>query len=59
MIYKELSVNTVAYIGCRCRLTKMLIGAARGGKGSKGRGGEVRLRNVDTRRLMGLKYKLI
>ena len=37
----------------------MLAGAARDGKGSKGAGGQVRLSNVDTRRLTGLKYNLI
>ena len=37
----------------------MLAGAARGKKGSKGGGGQIRLLNVDTRRLMGIKYNLI
>ena len=32
---KELSVNTVAFISCRSRLTKVLAGAAKGEKGSK------------------------
>jgi hypothetical protein len=31
--YQELSVNTVAFISYRCRLTKVLAGAARGKKG--------------------------
>ena len=53
MKYKELSANTVAFISCRSRLTKVLAGAA--GRG----GGRVRLSNVDTRRVLGLKYKLI
>jgi hypothetical protein len=35
----ELSVNTVAFISCRNRLTKVLAGAAREEKGSKGGGG--------------------
>ena len=37
----------------------MLAGAARGEKGSKGRGGRESLPNVATRRLSRLKYKLI
>ena len=37
----------------------MLAGVARREKGSKGGGGRVRLLDVDTRRLWGLKYKLI
>ena len=37
----------------------MLVDVTRGEKGSKGRGGRVRLPDVDTRRLSGLKYKLI
>ena len=49
----------MAFFCCRNRLTKVLAGAARGEKGSKGRGGRVRLSNVDTGRLTGLKYKLI
>ena len=57
--YKELSVNTVAFISCGITLTEVLAGATRGKKGSKGGGGRVRLLNVDTRRLSGLKYKLI
>ena len=57
MKYNKLSVNTVAFISCR--LTKVLAGAARGKKGSKGGGGRVRLLDVDIRRLSGLKYKLI
>ena len=37
----------------------MLAGPAKGGKGSKGGGGQGRLSDVDTRRLSGLKYKFI
>jgi hypothetical protein len=48
MRYKELSVNTVASISCRNRLTKVLAGAARWEKGSKGGGNRLRLSNVDT-----------
>jgi hypothetical protein len=44
----ELSANTVAFIGSRIRLTKVLAGAARGEMGSKGGGGRVRLSDVDT-----------
>ena len=40
MKYKELSANTVAFISCRCRLTKVLAGTGRGEKGSKGAGGQ-------------------
>jgi hypothetical protein len=40
---KELSANTVAFIGCRSRLTKVLTGAARDKKASKDGGGRVRL----------------
>jgi len=32
----ELSVNTVTFISCRCRLTKLLAGVTRGKEGSKG-----------------------
>ena len=32
----ELSTNTVALISCRCRLTKVLAGAAREKKGGRG-----------------------
>ena len=46
MKYKELSANTVAFISCRRRLTKVLAGAARGEKQSKSggsfQGGETR-----------------
>ena len=35
----KLSASTVAFISCRSRLTKVLAGAARGKKGSKGVGG--------------------
>ena len=59
MRFKELSANTVAFISCRCRLTKVLADAARGEKGSKGGRGQVRLLVVDTRKLLGLKYELI
>ena len=55
----ELSASTVAFISCRGRLTKVLADAARGEKGSKGGVGQVRLSNVDTRRLMEFQYKLI
>ena len=44
----ELSANTVAFISCRRRLNQVLAGAVRGEKGSKGRGGRVRLPDVDT-----------
>ena len=47
----------MTFISCRRRLTKVLAGATRGE--SKSEGGWVRLSNVDTRRLSGLKYKLI
>ena len=38
----KLSANTVAFINCRGRLTKVLAGAARGENQSKGGGGQVR-----------------
>jgi hypothetical protein len=42
MKYEELSANTVAFISCRCRLTNVLEGAAKGEKEEKvGRPGEV------------------
>ena len=44
---QELSANTVAFISCRNRLTKVLVGAAREEKESKGGGGQVRLLNVN------------
>ena len=47
----------MAFISCRCRLTKVLAGAARGKKGTKGGGDRVRLSHVDTGRL--LEYRLI
>ena len=47
MKYKELSANTVPFINCRCKLTKVLAGAARGEKGSKGEAGRVRLLDVE------------
>ena len=53
---KELSANAVTFISCR-RPNKVFTGAARGEKGSKGRGGQVRLSDVYTGRLSGLKYK--
>ena len=59
MKYKELSANTEAFISCRHRLTKVLVGAIRGEKESKGGGGRVRLSNVGTGKLLGLKYKLV
>ena len=49
----------VAFISCRLTLVKVLAGAARGEKGSKGWRDRVRTSNVDTRRLVGLKYMLI
>ena len=52
----ELSANTVAFISSRHRLTKVLAGAARGEKGSKGGGGHQML---IPGRLSRLKYKLI
>jgi hypothetical protein len=58
MKYQEFSANTVAFISYRCRLIKVLGGATRGGKGSKGEGGRVRLLNVDTGELAGFKDKL-
>ena len=58
MKYKELSANTAAFISCRRRLTKVLAGDTRREKGSKGGGGRVRLSDVDTWRLSGLKHKL-
>jgi hypothetical protein len=57
-IYRAFSQHC-GFNSCRCRLTEVLAGAARGKKGNKGRGGRVRLSDVDTRRLSGLKYKLI
>ena len=48
----------MAFISCRSRLTKVLAGATKGEKGSKGGGGRVRLPDVDTGRLSVLKYKL-
>ena len=47
--YQELSANTVAFISCKNRLTKVLAGAARGKMGSKVGGGQVGLSDVDTR----------
>jgi hypothetical protein len=38
----------MAFISFRSRLTKVLAGAARGKKGSKGGEGQVKLPNVDT-----------
>ena len=49
----------MGFISCRSKLTKVLAGAARGKKGSKGGGSRVRLPDADTGRLLGLKYKLI
>jgi hypothetical protein len=57
--YEELSVNTTAFFSYRWRLTKLLAGATRGKKGSKGGGGQVRLSSVDAGKLTGFKYKLI
>ena len=58
-IYKELSVNTVAFFSCRGRLTKVLAVATRRQTGSKGWGGWVRLSDVDTRELVGFQNKLL
>ena len=55
---KQLSPNIVAFISCRSRLYKVSAGSARGQTGSKVGGGQMRLLDVDTRRLSGLKYKL-
>ena len=49
----------MAFISCRSTLTKMLADAAMGENGSKGGKGRVRLPDVDTERLSGLKYKLV
>ena len=59
MKYKELSANTVALISCRRRLTKVLAGAARGEKGSKSGGDQVRLSDVNTERMSRLKQQRI
>ena len=56
---KQWTKSTLNFISCRSRLTKVCAGAGRGEKGSKGREGRVRLVDVDTERLLGLKYKLI
>ena len=40
-------------------MTKVLAGAARGEKGSKGGGGQVRLLDVDTGELTGFQNELI
>jgi hypothetical protein len=53
---KELSTSTMAFISCRSRLTKVLVGAAREEKGSKGGGGQVRLSYGDIGRVSGLKF---
>ena len=58
-IHQELSTNTLAFISCRSRLTVMLACTARGMKGCGGEGCPVRLLDVDTGRLLGLKYKLV
>ena len=55
---QELSANTVAFISCRGILTIVLAGAIRGEKVCGGGGGRVRLIDVDTGRLLGLKYEL-
>ena len=49
----KLSASTVAFISYRCRLTKVLAGAAKGEMGSKGGGGRMRLLDVDTWELAG------
>ena len=55
----KLSANTVAFISCRSRLTKVLGAATREKKGSMDGRGLLNLPNVGTGRLLGLKYKLI
>ena len=49
----------MAFISGKGRLTSGLAGAARGGTGSKGGGGPVRLSDVDTRELAGFQNELI
>ena len=51
MKYEELSANTVAFISCRRRLTKVSAGATKGEERKWEWGVQVRLSNVDTRRL--------
>ena len=43
----------MAFISCRGRLTKVLVGTTRGETGSKGGGGRVRLSDVDTKKTAG------
>jgi hypothetical protein len=49
----ELLANTVTFISCKGRLTKVLAVAARGETGSEGGVGRVRLSDVDTWELVG------
>jgi hypothetical protein len=49
----------VVFVSGRSRLTKVLTGAASREKGNKGGRGQVRLLDVDTGRLLGLKNTLI
>ena len=51
--------NTVAFINCRGRLTIMLAAAARGKKRSGIGENQVRLLDIDTRRLLGFKDELV
>jgi hypothetical protein len=53
MKYKELSANTVAFISCRRRLPKVLAGASRWKKGSKGGAGRVLLSKTVGMELQG------
>ena len=55
---QELSANIVSFISCRSRLTIMLTGAASGEKGRGGGGGQVRLPDVNTRRLVGIEVQV-
>ena len=48
MKHQELSANAVTFINSRGRLIKVLAGATRRGKGSKGGEGRVRLLNANT-----------
>ena len=49
----------MAFISCRNRLTKVLVFATREEKGTKDGGGQMRLPDIDTGGLSGLKYKLV
>ena len=48
----------MAFIICRGRLTSVLAGAARGGMGSKGGGGRMKLSDVDIQELAGFQNEL-